>query len=213
MAVHKNVPFTASFSITFGPQNINLVGNIHLMGPVILLDIKNYKFVGGRPGRVVIGDDLCSRGQGFESWHHILDGLTLFTIDLLWTLYGLFEKTENKQKEVGVGPFKKIISSLQYPAKRWPCLAEATNCVKKGFKILAQNTDKIQLTKLVKKTWADLRWGENFDLKQNAKLLWFIQCDQMTRLLWPFTAMKIYPIVSEICQSRIKILPNTKMII
>ena len=26
------------------------------------------------PGLVVIGDDSCLRGRGFESWHHILDG-------------------------------------------------------------------------------------------------------------------------------------------
>ena len=26
------------------------------------------------PGPVLIGDDLCSRGHGFESWRPILDG-------------------------------------------------------------------------------------------------------------------------------------------
>ena len=29
---------------------------------------------GGSPGLVVMVDDSCSEGHGFESWHHILDG-------------------------------------------------------------------------------------------------------------------------------------------
>ena len=39
-----------------------------------------------------------------RSWVQILDGHDIFHIDLL---YCLFEKTVNKQKEAGVGPFKK----------------------------------------------------------------------------------------------------------
>ena len=34
-------------------------------------------------------------------------GWTFFHIDLLYNLDCLFEKTENKQKEAGVGPFNK----------------------------------------------------------------------------------------------------------
>ena len=30
-------------------------------------------------GLVVIGGDLCSKGHGFESWHHILDGHKIFS--------------------------------------------------------------------------------------------------------------------------------------
>ena len=30
--------------------------------------------MGGSPGLVVMGRDSCSKGHGFESWHHILDG-------------------------------------------------------------------------------------------------------------------------------------------
>ena len=30
--------------------------------------------MGGSPGLVVMGDDSCSRGHGFESQHQILDG-------------------------------------------------------------------------------------------------------------------------------------------
>ena len=34
---------------------------------------KNSK-VGGSPGLMVMGGDSCSKGRGFESRHHILDG-------------------------------------------------------------------------------------------------------------------------------------------
>ena len=162
MAVHKNVPFTASFSITFGPQNINLVGNIHLMGPVILLDIKNYKFVGGRPGRVVIGDDLCSRGQGFESWHHILDGLTLFTIDLLWTLYGLFEKTENKQKEVGVGPFKKNNFKFAISRQKMTMFSGSDNLRQKRLQNFGPKFGQHSIDKIGKKNLSWLKMRRKF---------------------------------------------------
>ena len=64
--------------------------------------------LGGSPGLVVMGDDSCSRGRGFESRHHILDGYDIFHIDLLLKLYCLFEKTVNKPKGIGVGPFKKF---------------------------------------------------------------------------------------------------------
>ena len=33
-----------------------------------------YRKVGGRPGLVVIGGDPCTKGCGFESQHHTLDG-------------------------------------------------------------------------------------------------------------------------------------------
>ena len=31
-------------------------------------------FIGPAPGLVVIGEESCLRGQGFESWRRILDG-------------------------------------------------------------------------------------------------------------------------------------------
>ena len=40
-----------------------------------------------------------------------------------------------------------------------------------------------------------------------------VQCDQMVRLfynIWPFAPMKISPTMSQICQSRLSILPNKK---
>ena len=44
---------------------------------------KQLKHLGGSPGLVVMGDDSCSKGHGFESRRRILDGLTFFHIDLL----------------------------------------------------------------------------------------------------------------------------------
>ena len=39
---------------------------------------------GGNPGLVVMGDQSCTKGRGFESWHCILDGhLDIFHIYLL----------------------------------------------------------------------------------------------------------------------------------
>ena len=40
--------------------------------------------MGGSPGLVVLGDDSCSKGRGFESLCRKLDGhLSIFHIDLL----------------------------------------------------------------------------------------------------------------------------------
>ena len=40
--------------------------------------------LGGSPGLVVMGDNSCSKGHGFESRRLILDGnLDIFHIDLL----------------------------------------------------------------------------------------------------------------------------------
>ena len=36
--------------------------------------------MGGSPGLVVTGGDSCSKGGGFESRHHILDGHDIFFI-------------------------------------------------------------------------------------------------------------------------------------
>ena len=69
------------------------------------------------PGLVVIGDNSCSRGFGFKSWHHILDGNDIFHIDLLVKLYCFFEKTKNKQKEARVGPFKELVQCKDQSSK------------------------------------------------------------------------------------------------
>ena len=39
--------------------------------------------LGGSPGLVVMGVDSCSRGRGFESRRHTLDGHDIFHIDVL----------------------------------------------------------------------------------------------------------------------------------
>ena len=39
--------------------------------------------MGGSPGLVVMRDDSCLIGHGFESWHCILDGHDFFHIELL----------------------------------------------------------------------------------------------------------------------------------
>ena len=57
---------------------------------------------------MVMGDDSCSRGCGFESRCCILHGHDIFHIDLLQELICLFEKTENKQiKRPGLAIFSK----------------------------------------------------------------------------------------------------------
>ena len=60
---------------------------------------------GGSPGLVVMGGDSCSRGHGFESQHHILDGLFshFFVIKIEMFVW----KDENKQKEARDGPLLK----------------------------------------------------------------------------------------------------------
>ena len=57
---------------------------------------------------MVMGDDSCSKGCGFESQRRKLDGqFDIFPIDLLLKLYCLFEKAKNKRNEAG----KKIRNS------------------------------------------------------------------------------------------------------
>ena len=68
--------------------------------------------MGGSPGLVAMGDDTCSRGCGFKSQHQVLDGYFFTLICCKNCIVCLFEKTENKQKEAGYGPFKKTILPL-----------------------------------------------------------------------------------------------------
>ena len=42
------------------------------------VDLRRCKYYGG-PGLVIMGDDSCSRGYGFESRHHIQDGHDIFS--------------------------------------------------------------------------------------------------------------------------------------
>ena len=70
--------------------------------------------MGGIPGLVVMGVDSRSKVRGFESRRRILDGHGIFHIHLLWKLYCLFEKTENKQKRGRGWPnFLQYVPSLR----------------------------------------------------------------------------------------------------
>jgi len=57
------------------------------------------------PGLVVMGGDPSSKGCGFESQHHILDGhfSHLFVLGIVMFVW----KDENKQKEAGMAHSKK----------------------------------------------------------------------------------------------------------
>ena len=56
---------------------------------------------------MVMGDDSCSRGHGFESLHCILDGHDVFSHLFVVKLYILFEKTKNKPKSGRSWPMVK----------------------------------------------------------------------------------------------------------
>ena len=77
-------------------------------------------------------------------------------------------------------------------------------------------------------TWAEatreksVRWSpsshnrtsSSWTSRQGREEPW--QWDQMVRLffnVWPFATLKISPIMSQICQSRLSILPNKKLIV
>ena len=65
---------------------------------------------------MVMGDSSCSNGCGFKSRRHILDGHFFTLICCKNCIVCLFEKTKNKQKEAGVGPFtKKIMNECLLP--------------------------------------------------------------------------------------------------
>ena len=59
----------------------------------------------GSPGVGVMGGDSCSKGSGFESQPHILDGhfSHIFVVEIVMFVW----KDKSKWKKVGDGPFKK----------------------------------------------------------------------------------------------------------
>ena len=57
---------------------------------------------------MVMVDDSCLRGCGFESRRRILDG-HFFTLICCKNCIICLEKTESKQKEAGVGPLKNLL--------------------------------------------------------------------------------------------------------
>ena len=52
---------------------------------------------------MAMGGESFSKGRGFKSWHHILDGH--FSHVFVVKIVMFFEKTEKNKKEAGVGPF------------------------------------------------------------------------------------------------------------
>ena len=53
---------------------------------------------------MVLGGDSCSKGRGFESWHHILDGIFshIFVVKICNVC---LKRPKLNEKEAGVGPF------------------------------------------------------------------------------------------------------------
>ena len=62
----------------------------------------------GSPGLVVMGEDSCLEGRGFEFQHHKLVRRLFIYLYLLKKLYWLFEKTKIKRKEDVDCPFKNL---------------------------------------------------------------------------------------------------------
>ena len=60
---------------------------------------------------MVKGDDSYSRGRGFKSRRHILDGHYLFHSDLFGKNFCL-KRPKINEKDAGVGPFLKDASQL-----------------------------------------------------------------------------------------------------
>ena len=56
---------------------------------------------------MVMGRDSCSKGCGFESQHHILDGHFFTYICYKNCDDVCLKRPKINEKEVGVGPFKK----------------------------------------------------------------------------------------------------------
>ena len=54
---------------------------------------------------MVMGDDSCSRGHGFEFRHSILDGHDIFTLICCKNCIVCLKRLKIKEKEAGVGPF------------------------------------------------------------------------------------------------------------
>ena len=63
------------------------------------------------PGLVVMGGDSSSRGRGFKSLRHILDGHEFFSNWFAIKMFVCLKRPKINKKEAGVGPFKKIANT------------------------------------------------------------------------------------------------------
>ena len=78
--------------------------------------IKKGVYLGGSPGLVVMGGDLCSKGCGFESWRHIMDGHNIFSHKFVVRIVMFVWKDKNKRKTGQDGPFFiKIVWTYYQP--------------------------------------------------------------------------------------------------
>ena len=68
--------------------------------------------MGGSPGLVVMGDDSCSKGNGFKSRCRILDG-HFFTLICCKNCIFCLKRSKINEKEAGVGPFKKRVDVIE----------------------------------------------------------------------------------------------------
>ena len=69
---------------------------------------QNILFRGGSPGLVVTGDDLCPGGHGFESSHHILDELDIFSyLFVVKIVLFAWKRTKINEKRPGLAHFEK----------------------------------------------------------------------------------------------------------
>ena len=75
---------------------------------------KNPPDRGGSPGLVVMGDDSCLRGCGFESRHCILDWHDIFCINLLY-LDCLFQRPKMNKKRPGLA----LLIKQHWSSRRW----------------------------------------------------------------------------------------------
>ena len=63
------------------------------------------------PGLVVMGDDSCPRGHGFECRHSILDGLDIFHVYLLLNCIVCLKIPKINEREAGLAHFLAFYST------------------------------------------------------------------------------------------------------
>ena len=64
---------------------------------------------GGSPGLVVMGNDSCLRGSGFESWRRILDAQDIFHIDLFKNCIDCLKRPKINKKRPGLARCKNVM--------------------------------------------------------------------------------------------------------
>ena len=94
-------------------------------------------YFSGRPGLVVMGDNSCSKGRGFESQWYCHTGwtfLTFFTLICCKNCIVCLKRPKMNEKEAGVGPFLKRV-----PKELWSTFAALlawVQCYHMGEKVV-----------------------------------------------------------------------------